>query len=73
MLTYISNLVSVKSTVSKNHLLLEKIWGDNSFTEDRTIDSHIRNIRDKLRQVNFPINQYLSTVWGVGYKWMNKE
>jgi DNA-binding response OmpR family regulator len=57
---------------SRAHLL-ETIWGNNVFTEDRTIDSHVRNIRDKLRQANFPIDQYLSTVWGVGYKWVSKE
>ncbi|USK62392.1 response regulator transcription factor [Peribacillus asahii] len=57
---------------SRAHLL-ETIWGNKSFTEDRTIDSHVRNIRDKLRQANFPIDQYLSTVWGVGYKWVTKE
>jgi len=57
---------------SRSHLL-ERIWGDKSFTEDRTVDSHIRNVRDKLRQVNFPIDQHLSTIWGVGYKWMRKE
>ncbi|MBZ5752119.1 response regulator transcription factor [Metabacillus rhizolycopersici] len=53
--------------------LLETVWGNNAFIEDRTIDSHVRNIREKLRQVNFPIDQYLATVWGVGYKWVNKE
>ncbi|HZG73700.1 MAG TPA: response regulator transcription factor, partial [Chondromyces sp.] len=53
--------------------LLESIWGHQAFTEDRTIDSHVRNIRDKLRQANFPVDQYLSTVWGVGYKWLRKE
>ncbi len=57
---------------SRAHLL-ESIWENKAFTEDRTIDSHVRNIRDKLRQANFPINLYLSTVWGVGYKWLPKE
>lgn len=52
---------------SRSHLL-ESIWEYDASTEDRTIDSHVRNIRDKLRQANFPIDQYLSTVWGVGYK-----
>ncbi|OCA85091.1 response regulator transcription factor [Pseudobacillus wudalianchiensis] len=52
--------------------LLESIWGDEAFTEDRTIDSHVRNIREKLRQVHFPVDHYLSTVWGVGYKWIGK-
>lgn len=53
--------------------LLESIWGDEALTEDRTIDSHVRNIREKLRQAGFPIDQYLSTVWGVGYKWISKS
>ncbi|MCK6205743.1 response regulator transcription factor [Bacillus infantis] len=54
-------------------LLLDLIWGNNTYTEDRTVDSHVRNVRDKLRQVNFPIDKHLRTVWGVGYKWVNKE
>ncbi|RJS58990.1 response regulator transcription factor [Bacillus sp. PK3_68] len=53
--------------------LLESIWGDEAFTEDRTVDSHVRNIREKLRNADFPIDQYLSTVWGVGYKWVDAE
>ncbi|MBT2668914.1 response regulator transcription factor [Bacillus sp. ISL-4] len=57
---------------SRAHLL-ESIWENKAFTEDRTIDSHVRNIRDKLRQAKFPVDLYLSTVWGVGYKWVPKE
>lgn len=51
--------------------LLSIIWGLEVETEDRTIDSHIRNIRDKLRNAGFPIYDHLATVWGVGYKWEN--
>lgn len=51
--------------------LLTIIWGLEAGTEDRTIDSHIRNIRDKLRSAGFPIDNHLTTVWGVGYKWEN--
>lgn len=57
---------------SRAHLI-EYIWGNNAATEDRTVDSHIRNIRDKLRQVNFPVDSHLATVWGVGYKWLTKD
>ena len=39
--------------------LIERIWGLNTNTEDRTVDSHIRNLRDKLRKVNFPIDHHL--------------
>ncbi|HLR43316.1 MAG TPA: response regulator transcription factor [Pseudogracilibacillus sp.] len=49
--------------------LIELIWGYDSDTEGRTIDSHVRNMRDKVRQAGFPIDDYFQTVWGVGYKW----
>lgn len=53
--------------------LIHSIWGHGVATEDRTIDSHIRNLRDKLRKSGFPAEDYLLTVWGVGYKWTGKE
>lgn len=53
--------------------LLTSIWGYTVSTEDRTIDSHVRNLRDKLRKIGFPIDEYLSTVWGLGYKWIDKD
>lgn len=52
--------------------LIELIWGFDSETEGRTIDSHIRNMRDKIRQTGFPIDTHLQTVWGIGYKWVNE-
>ncbi|MEK4198826.1 response regulator transcription factor [Cytobacillus sp. FSL K6-0265] len=55
---------------SREHLIT-KIWGYGVYIEDRTVDSHIRNIREKLREVDFPIDQHLQTVWGIGYKWVS--
>ncbi|MGX6446341.1 response regulator transcription factor [Neobacillus sp. K501] len=52
--------------------LLSNIWSFKTDIEDRTVDSHIRNIRDKLRQVGFPVEEHLKTVWGVGYKWTSE-
>lgn len=52
--------------------LISTIWGYGVATEDRTIDSHVRNLRDKLRRSGFPADDYLITVWGVGYKWLEK-
>jgi DNA-binding response OmpR family regulator len=49
--------------------IIVSLWGYNANTEERTIDSHVKNIREKLRQVGFPIDQFLQTVWGVGYNW----
>lgn len=52
--------------------LIEIIWGYETDTEGRTVDSHIRNLREKLRKANFPIEDYLITVYGVGYRWKDE-
>ncbi|MFC4712949.1 response regulator transcription factor [Planococcus dechangensis] len=52
--------------------LIELIWGYNSETEGRTIDSHVRNVREKIRQSGFPVDKHFLTVWGLGYKWINE-
>lgn len=62
-------LKNPQKVFSREHLL-SLIWGSNSLTDDRTIDSHIRNIREKIRNTGFPIDQHLTTVWGIGYKWV---
>ncbi len=62
-------LLQHKKTVFSREKLIETVWGIDSNTEGRTIDSHIRNIRDKCRRVGFSIEDHLKTVWGIGYKW----
>ncbi|MBT2758792.1 response regulator transcription factor [Mesobacillus foraminis] len=57
---------------TRDHLITT-IWGHGVPTEDRTIDSHVRNLRDKLRKSGFPAEDHLITVWGVGYKWVSSE
>jgi DNA-binding response OmpR family regulator len=57
------------SKVFSREQIILLLWGFNANTEERTIDSHVKNIREKLRQAGFPIDQFLQTVWGVGYKW----
>ncbi|RFU67490.1 DNA-binding response regulator [Peribacillus saganii] len=59
--------------VYSREFLLSTLWSFSTETEDRTIDSHIRNIREKLRHVGFPVDRHLKTVWGVGYKWSSEE
>jgi DNA-binding response OmpR family regulator len=56
---------------TRDHLI-STIWGHGVATEDRTVDSHVRNLRDKLRKAGFPADDYLITVWGVGYKWIGE-
>ncbi|MBT2656754.1 response regulator transcription factor [Bacillus sp. ISL-18] len=66
-------LLKNKNKVFTREHLLTTIWGYAALTEDRTIDSHVRNLRDKLRKAGFPVEDYLTTVWGVGYKWMDND
>jgi DNA-binding response OmpR family regulator len=49
--------------------LLQMVWDINAQTDIRTVDSHIRNLRDKLKRAGFPIENHLKTVWGIGYQW----
>jgi DNA-binding response OmpR family regulator len=53
-------------------MLLTRIWGDSAFRDQRTIDVHIRHLREKLeRDPKDP--EYLFTVRGVGYRFRDKE
>lgn len=52
----IGHVMKHPELVCSREQLLELIWGIDSETEGRTVDSHVRNIRDKIRQVGFPID-----------------
>ncbi|GAA3066297.1 hypothetical protein GCM10010484_68010 [Actinokineospora globicatena] len=62
-------LLKHPNKVFSREQLIELIWGFDSDTEGRTVDSHVRNLREKIRKAGFPIDEHLHTVWGVGYKW----
>lgn len=66
----IGHVMKHPELVFSREQLLELIWGFDSETEGRTVDSHVRNIREKIRQVGFPVDEHFLTVWGVGYKWV---
>lgn len=55
-------LASRKGKVLDRQTLLNKVWGDNIFVVDRTVDVHVRKIREKLG------DHYIETVKGVGYR-----
>jgi two-component system response regulator ResD len=48
-------------------LLLDVIWGMKDMRDHRTVDSHIKNIRIKVKEQASTYNP-IQTVWGVGYK-----
>lgn len=46
--------------------LLETVWGYDFFGDVRTVDTHVKKIREKIRHNSE--HYYIGTVWGVGYK-----
>lgn len=58
-------LASQPMQVLTREQLLSKVWGTGNQSDARTVDVHIKRIREKL---GAEYSQYLTTVWGVGYK-----
>ena len=50
--------------------LLELVWGYEYYGEERTVDAHIKKLRQKLEKVGAKVIQ---TVWGVGYKFDDSQ
>ena len=60
-------LAAEPGRVFTREMLLRTLWGDSAYREPRTIDVHIRHLREKLeREAREP--DYLFTVRGVGYR-----
>lgn len=58
--------------VFSREILLEKIWGQDYFGDVRTVDTHVKNVREKLRKVGLSYVP-IQTVWGVGYKFQGPD
>jgi two-component system response regulator ChvI len=48
--------------------LIDGAYGENIYVDDRTIDSHIKRVRKKFRQVDDSFNQF-ETLYGIGYRY----
>lgn len=59
-------LASHSNKVFTREQLLEQVWGFDYFGDSRTVDVHIKRIREKLSMDN--TSWQIKTVWGVGYK-----
>lgn len=59
-------LASNPNKVFTREQLLEHVWGYDFYGDSRTVDVHIKRLREKLEPQNQ--NWQLKTVWGVGYK-----
>ncbi len=65
-------LASAPGRVFTRDVLLTRIWGDSAFRDPRTIDVHIRHLREKLEQ-DPKRPEYIFTVRGVGYRFRDTE
>ncbi|MDF2927219.1 MAG: chemotaxis protein CheY [Paenibacillaceae bacterium] len=63
----LERLMQTPDRVLSKESLFESIWNDKYTYEDKTINTHISNLRTKLKKAN-PAGDYIETVWGAGYK-----
>ncbi len=65
-LELLHHLASAPNRVFTRNQLLDEVWGFDYFGDSRTVDVHIKRLREKLEGVSDKWS--LKTVWGVGYK-----
>jgi two-component system alkaline phosphatase synthesis response regulator PhoP len=64
-------LIENKGKVMTRDFLLDKIWGYDYVGETRTVDVHIRHLRQKIKDEE-GINQMIETIRGVGYRFVSE-
>jgi DNA-binding response OmpR family regulator len=57
--------------VFTRQMLLEALWGDSAYREPRTIDVHVRHLREKL-ELDSRAPEFIQTVRGVGYRFRDR-
>ena len=67
----IYHLASNPNRVFTRDQLLDEVWGFDYYGDSRTVDVHVKRLREKLEGVSD--KWALKTVWGVGYKFELKE
>ncbi|MDO5359256.1 MAG: response regulator transcription factor [Jeotgalicoccus sp.] len=48
--------------------LLKEVWNYDFYGDLRTVDTHVKRLREKLNKVSPEASQMIHTVWGIGYK-----
>ncbi|MFI3325639.1 MAG: response regulator transcription factor [Clostridia bacterium] len=67
----IFHLASNPNRVFTRDQLLDEVWGFDYYGDSRTVDVHVKRLREKLEGVSAKWS--LKTVWGVGYKFEVKD
>lgn len=63
-------LMTNRGRVYTREALLNRVWGDNYFGGDRTVDVHIRRLRSKIEDVN---HVFIDTVRNIGYRFTDGD
>ncbi len=63
-------LIKNPDKVYSREVLYEKVWKNGYYGEDNSVNVHISNIRKKIKEV-IPEEEYIKTVWGIGFKMNN--
>ena len=65
----IEYLITNKGQVFDKEKIYETVWGYDAEGDSNVVKEHIRKIRNKFQEITG--NDYIQTVWGVGYRWKN--
>ena len=62
-------LASHRENVFTRSEILTKVWGENTYVTDRTVDVHVKRLREKLGEEKQPL-KYIQTIHGLGYRFV---
>jgi DNA-binding response OmpR family regulator len=62
-------LASRRDNVFSRKEILERVWGRKVYVTNRTVDVHIKRLREKLGEYKYP-SQYIETIHGTGYRFL---
>ncbi|UXU53957.1 response regulator transcription factor [Staphylococcus agnetis] len=66
-------LAKTPNKVFDREQLLKEVWHYEFYGDLRTVDTHVKRLREKLNRVSSDAAQMIQTVWGVGYKFEVNE
>ena len=64
------HLAATPNRVYTRNQLLDEVWGFDYFGDSRTVDVHIKRLREKIKDHS---SWAITTVWGIGYKFEVKK
>ncbi|MDH4227854.1 MAG: response regulator transcription factor [Deltaproteobacteria bacterium] len=65
----LKTLIGGRGRVFSRDTLLDRAWGTDTFVTPRTVDTHVRRLREKLKTAG----KYIETIRGVGYRFTEEE